>query len=87
VSFRAQRGFKILPRNDAKNVMAQVVGWANTDPTKEQVLQLWESYTQCHLDVGPSLQWRLGHSREAILDDPRGNIKDEGKCKKKCLED
>jgi hypothetical protein len=36
--------------------MAQVVGWENPDPTKEQVLQLWESYTQCHLDVGPALQ-------------------------------
>jgi hypothetical protein len=36
-------------------VIAQVVGWAKPDPTMEQVLQLWESYTQCHLDVGPAL--------------------------------
>jgi len=37
-------------------VIAQVVGWEKPDPIMEQVLQLWESYTQCHLDVGPTLQ-------------------------------
>jgi hypothetical protein len=37
-------------------IMAQVVGWENPDPKKKQVLQLWESYTQCHLDVGLALQ-------------------------------
>jgi hypothetical protein len=30
---RARRGFKILPDNDAKIVIAQFVGWENPNPT------------------------------------------------------
>jgi len=37
-------------------VIAQVVGWAKPDPTTKVSATTWESYTQCHLDVGPALQ-------------------------------
>jgi len=47
-------------------IMAQVVGWENINLAMEQTLQLWESYTQCHLDVGPTLQGWLGPSWEVI---------------------
>jgi hypothetical protein len=40
--------------------MAQVVDWAKPDPTKEQVRQLWESHTQCHLNVGPVIARFVG---------------------------
>jgi hypothetical protein len=38
------------------NVIAQVVGWENPDPTTKSSATTRESYTQCHLDVGPTLQ-------------------------------
>jgi hypothetical protein len=37
-------------------VIAQVVGWEKPDPTTKSSATTKESYTQCHLDVGPALQ-------------------------------
>jgi hypothetical protein len=37
-------------------VIAQVVGWEKPDPTTKASATTRESYTQCHLDVGPALQ-------------------------------
>jgi hypothetical protein len=36
-------------------VIAQVVGWEKPDPTTKMATTLGH-YTQCHLDVGPTLQ-------------------------------
>jgi hypothetical protein len=38
------------------SVIAQVVVWEKPDPTTKASTTTWESYTQCHLDVGPALQ-------------------------------
>ena len=38
------------------HVIVQVVGWENLDPTTKASATTRESYTQCHLDVGPALQ-------------------------------
>jgi hypothetical protein len=35
-------------------VIAHVVGWENLDPTTKESATTRESYTQCHLDVGPA---------------------------------
>ena len=49
------------------HVIVQVVGWEHLDPNTKESATTRESYTQCHLDVGPTLQRWLGHSREVIL--------------------
>jgi hypothetical protein len=37
-------------------IIAQVVGWEKPNPTTKASATTWESYTQCHLDVGPTFQ-------------------------------
>jgi hypothetical protein len=64
-------------------VIAQVVGWAKPDPTTKASATTWESYTQCHLDVGPALGGWLRWLLVGDHGDPKGNDKDEGKCKEK----
>ena len=56
-----------------KHVIAQVVGWENTNPITETSATTWESYTQCHLDVGPTLSRVTRSLLGGDPGDPRGN--------------
>jgi hypothetical protein len=53
----------------------------NSDPTTNKSATNWESYTQCHLDAGPTLGRQLRSLLGGDPEDPRGKYNDEGKFK------
>jgi hypothetical protein len=55
-NIRRKLSHYILSNGAFGTVIAQVVGWAKSDPTTKASATTWESYTQCHLDVVPALQ-------------------------------
>jgi hypothetical protein len=65
VSLWDQKGFKILPNNDAKNVIAQFVVWENPNPNNKCVTQLGTPITVTSIDIPLILVKDKSNTREA----------------------
>jgi hypothetical protein len=60
-----RKGFKILPDNDAKNVIAQFVVWENPNPNHKCETQLGTPITVTSIDVPLILVKDKSNTREA----------------------
>jgi hypothetical protein len=71
------KGFKILPNNGAKNVIAQFVVWENPNPSNKCVTQLGTPITVTSIDIPLILVKENSNTREASQGDPRGIARGE----------
>jgi hypothetical protein len=68
------KGFKILPDNNAKNVITQFVVWENPNPSNKCVTQLGTPITVTSIDIPLILVKDKSNTREASQGDPRGIV-------------